>query len=140
MPIADGPTVRIKAGNRQTTTLSDTILNTIIEQTDNFVMMFTRKYDWDSADQDWHVIKRASELLASADIRKMFNDKDEEADEQRKEAMRDLETIVTRSEEAGVATVIRSAGYKSWPASAYGSIYFNDGIYVNKAAEGLEPL
>lgn len=140
MAIADGPTVRIKAGNRSTATLSDATLNTVIQQTDAYVMMFTRKYDWAPSDPDYHVIKRASELLASADIRKMFNDKDEEADEQRKEAMRDLEAIIAHSETAGRKTIIASRPYASWPASANGSIYFNDGITVDMASEGVEPL
>lgn len=141
MPIADGPTVRIKAGNRSTATLSDATLTTIIQQTDAYVMMFTKKYDWQPTDPDYHVVKRASELLASADIRKMFNDKDEEADEQRKEAMRDLEAIIAHSETAGRPTVVESRPYASWPANgAGGSIYFNDGISVNIATEGVEPL
>lgn len=143
MVIADGPTVRQKAGGRTTTTLPDTLLNTIIQQTDAFVQMYTRKYDWTVTDVDYQVVKRASELLASADIRKMFNDKDDEADEQRKEAMKDLEAITTKSEVAGVKTVVRSAPYKSWPAntSGGGKIYLNDGIEISSAAsEGLEPL
>jgi hypothetical protein len=138
--IADGPTVRFKAGNRSTATLSDTLLNTIIGQTDAFVQMYTRKYDWSITDPDFQVIKRASELLASADIRKMFNDKDEEADEQRKEAMKDLELIGIKSETAGVPTTIRTRGYLSWPANSNGSIYFNDGIGLDRASEGVEPL
>lgn len=140
MPIADGPTVRQKAGGRSTATLPDTLLNTIIQQTDAFVCMYTRKYDWAPSDADYHVIKRASELLASADIRKMFNDKDEEADEQRKEAMKDLELIGTKSETAGVATTVVSRNYITWPASETGTIYFNDGLVLDRAAEGLEPL
>lgn len=140
MPIADGPTVRQKAGNRSTATLPETLLNTIIQQTDAYVQMYTRKYDWAPSDPDYHVIKRASELLASADIRKMFNDKDEEADEQRKEAMKDLEFISTTSSVAGHPTTIRSRGYISWPASSTGSIYFNDGLVLDRAGEGLEPL
>jgi hypothetical protein len=140
MAIADGPTVRQKAGGRTTATLPDTLLNTIIQQTDAFVQMYTRKYDWTIADADFHVIKRASELLASADIRKMFNDKDEEADEQRKEAMKDLELIGTKSEAAGVPTKVVSRSYVSWPASSTGVIYFNDGIESDRTGEGLEPL
>jgi hypothetical protein len=141
MPIADRPTVRIKAGNRSTATLADATIDTIIQQTDAFVMMFTRKYDWQPTDKDYHVIKRASELLASADIRKMFNDKDEEADEQRREAMKDLESIATHSDVAGVKTHVSSRPYMTWPANTSGgSIYFNDGITVNIASEGVEPL
>jgi hypothetical protein len=140
MPIADGPTVRAKAGGRSTTTLPDTLLNTIIEQTDAYVKMYTRKYDWAPSHNDYHVIKRASELLASADIRKMFNDKDEEADEQRKEAMKDLDNIIQNSVEAGRPTNVRQRRYVSWPASAVGVVYLNDGISVDRATEGVEPV
>jgi hypothetical protein len=135
MAIASIQMVRGLAGGRTPQTVSDAKISEIIAESDAVVSMHTNKYDWDTDDADYNVVKRASELIAASDVRKMFGDKQEDADQMYNEALRLLELTTDKSSEVGGKAFMKRRAYRSWPANEHATPYLNEGYSASEVTD-----
>ena len=126
MTYADPEEVRRLSGGRGEETLPTAKLTKVIERSDARVNLWTKKYDWAPTDPDYKTVQAISELLASASIRKSFDDKDDEADEQEEQATLYVQQLLqsphlTADDKQNV--LIESRPYGSFPANPNGVLY-----------------
>jgi len=123
---ADPEEVRRLAGGRGEETLPTEKLTKVIERSDARVRLWSKKYDWDETHPDYKTVQAISELLASASVRKSFDDKDDEADEQEKQATEYMQHLLESphlTEDDKQNVLIESRPYGSFPANPNGVLY-----------------
>lgn len=119
MPIADRNTVRRLAGNRSAQIVPDDKIDTAIMFSDTYIKTYTQNYTWAISDVDYESVKKASEYLASSEIRAAFQDETDESEEQWDRGISILDAVNKNSASAGASspgrTNIRTRPYRTTP-------------------------